>query len=238
MVLFAGCGALLLSLPSCSRKAPRVSIEAEEGAGKKAARAKGEGEEKEGAAAPFRLPNDDGGKLLGKVLPPRQQPGPLNNPGRERNRSTKAPHFEPTEVALPRSEGMVPRLREPRRERKLQPHLLTEEELGGPFDAPAVPQRPSFTPGERTRIELESSAVPPPLPIMGRPVPDRASLDDPTTDVSTEAALAAPLPRRTAPAPYQRLGVPDPYENRRPLLVPVPAERELPVTGAPETPKS
>ncbi len=230
--LLAGCLALVLSAAGCtSRKAPAVAIAHEEKTGP--ARAKVADKD----APPFRLPDDEGGALLGKVLPPRERYGLLPDPTGERRRNVKAPTFEPREAALPRSAGTVPRLLVPKAKRVLQPHLVTEEELGGALDVPAVPQRPSFHAGERARFGSDDPAIPPPLPVLARPVSDRAPLDDATLEFSTEAALSAALPKRTAPAPYQRLTMPDPYENRRPLSLPLPPEAEAPVVGAPSPPK-
>lgn len=76
-----------------------------------------------------------------------------------------------------------------------------------------------------------------PLPILATPVGDRTSLADPTAEASSAAALAAPLPRRAAPAPYVRLALPDPYENRRPLCLPVTDEDPTPVAAAPTPPR-
>ena len=73
--------------------------------------------------------------------------------------------------------------------------------------------------------------------VLAAPLPDRAPLDDATMEASTAAVLVAPLPRRTTPAPYERVRVPDPYENRRPLLAALPAEKTSPVTASPMPPK-
>ena len=70
--------------------------------------------------------------------------------------------------------------------------------------------------------------IPPRLPILATPMPERASLDDPTMAASTAAVLAAPPPERTTPAPYTRMGVPDPFEHRRPLTLRVPPEGTAP----------
>ncbi len=63
----------------------------------------------------------------------------------------------------------------------------------------------------------EDSSKPIALPVLARPVPERAALEDPTRDASAAAAVAAPIPQRTRPLPFQRLSVPDPFENRGPV---------------------
>ena len=69
------------------------------------------------------------------------------------------------------------------------------------------------------------------------PTADRAPLDDPTVEASTTAALAAPMPQRIKPVPYFRVTVPDPFDNRRPLNLPAPAEDDNPRTGTVHPPK-
>jgi hypothetical protein len=99
------------------------------------------------------------------------------------------------------------------------------------------PQAQVLPAGERTRVSSPDPDQPIPLPILARPVPDRASLEDATTEASTAAALAGPLPRRTSPAPFLRLKLPEPYENRRPLSLPLPEEDATPTAASPRTPK-
>jgi hypothetical protein len=93
--------------------------------------------------------------------------------------------------------------------------------------------------GPRAAVAPTESAPPQavPLPTLATPASDRASLADPTAGASSAAAVAAPLPSRATPAPYQRLALPDPYENRRPLRLPVPDEEPTPVAAAPKPPQ-
>jgi hypothetical protein len=233
-VLFAGCACVLLALQG---GAPRVGPGDEEGRGR-AARVRGKDESKESAPGkPFRLPDDEGGALLGKVLPPRGQGGPLRNPDRPTRRIPAPAEFTAPGLELPPSDLSLPRLPAPRSKHVLRPHLLDEEELGGAPPMPAVPRRPAFYAGRRIHTRSVDVNIPPALPPLAEPVPDRVSLEDATLEASTEAALAAPQPLRTTPAPYRRVSVPDPYEHRRPLVRPVPPERASPVTAGLVTPK-
>jgi hypothetical protein len=61
-------------------------------------------------------------------------------------------------------------------------------------------------------IDVDS---PLPLPILARPKPDRATLDDVTLETSQAAALHPLRPRRTQPVPFAPLNLPDPFENVR-----------------------
>jgi hypothetical protein len=118
----------------------------------------------------------------------------------------------------------------------LRPRLILDETLGGFPDALILPQVPDFPDAGRVRVPSRDVHEPLALPIQGQPVPDRASLDDPTTDASIAAALAAPIPARTTKAPFLKLTLPDPYEHRR-TGVPAPEEsREFPL-GSPQTPR-
>ncbi len=118
------------------------------------------------------------------------------------------------------------------------PHLVIEETLGPGRGDPVPPEPRSLYAGDRVRVPSEDVNQPPPLPILTpQPTPDRASLDDPTADISGDAALAAPMPQRTKAAPYVRITLPDPFDNRRPLIPPPPAEDDRPRTGTVHPPK-
>ncbi len=120
------------------------------------------------------------------------------------------------------------------------------------------PVRPTLLEGEaplsRQRIEVDPPAAvklpaapkmawpspdinqPIPLPILARPVVDRASLDDPSGDASQAAALASTIPDRTTPAPFLRLNLPDPFEHRNTVrLRTPPPEINLPTDIARQT---
>jgi hypothetical protein len=72
-----------------------------------------------------------------------------------------------------------------------------------------------FPASERVRTPAPDPNQTVALPILGQATPDRASLDDPTADLSLATVLAAPMPARSNPAPFLRLNLPDPYEHRR-----------------------
>jgi hypothetical protein len=231
-VLFAGAGCLLLGVKGGPTPVPRGSI----GRTYLLARAQaGEAKrERSAEGRPFRLPADEGGALLARVLPPRQPHGPLPDPVGAARRTPPADFALPP-LPLPRTDDLLPRLQTPPSGRVLRPQLVLEERLAE-AQTPAVPQRLSFAVGLRLREDAPDANLPLPLPILARPVPERASLEDATLEASTAAALAGPLPRRTTPAPARQISVPDPYENRRPLLQPAPAESAAPVARGPRPP--
>ncbi len=108
---------------------------------------------------------------------------------------------------------------------------------GGTWLARASAQARTAPAGDKPDPFTVDVNRPPPLPMLGRPVSDRASLEDPTTDAAAAAATAATVPQRTNPVPFQRLSVPDPFENRGPVqLKETPAEDATPPLAAPRTP--
>jgi hypothetical protein len=247
--LLLGVTALVLALDGCSSS---VSVNP---ASNQRARAivADDGEKKQEKGAPFRLPDDQAGRLLGEVLPP-TAPGvvfravgndtsgtfsrdaPVEREGTAPTRSAAASQLNVLGVTSPRVEYSVSRLPQPTRKEELRPRLVVEEGLGELFDEPAVPRRPSFAIGRRTSTSSPDAAVPPPLPVMAQPVPDRVPLDDATAEASKAAALAAELPRRSRPAPFVRMRVPEPFANRRPLTTKVPDEETTPVAAVPSPP--
>ena len=91
--------------------------------------------------------------------------------------------------------------------------------------------------GPRFRLPSADVNQPVPLPVLARPAPDRAPLDDPTADASWTAAVAAAPPVRTAPVPFLRLNLPDPFELRDAIrLRHPPAEDPLPPPSAARPP--
>ena len=80
------------------------------------------------------------------------------------------------------------------------------------------------------------AGVPPDLPILGRPVPDRASLEDPTADTGNAAIVNKSNMPTLNPSAFQRFGLPDPFELADQVKPRVPATAEplvVPVTVNP-----
>jgi hypothetical protein len=88
------------------------------------------------------------------------------------------------------------------------------------------------------RINVPSADVqkPAPLPVLAKPSPDRASLDDPTVEASNAATPSGTVPARTKPAPFVKMSQPDPFENRKPVAPPVTLTEDVPNT-TPRLPK-
>jgi hypothetical protein len=198
----------------------------------------GQGPGPDGVSFPF--PEDQGGALLARVLSPEGSPPP--RPGHSRADPGLPEPALPEGVdtpALPPAADLMPppRLPAPGRARPLRPWFVARETLDPLPGEVAVPEAPRFAVGPRLRVPALDVNEPPPLPLLGRRVPDRASLEDATGSASAQAALAAKVPQRTTPALFLRLTLPDPYEHRRPLGVRVPAEETTPAARSPQAPQ-
>lgn len=231
------CGGLLLAALGCSRSAvvvtPETASQAEEPAAPAVVRARAA----EPAAAPFAFPDDAGGVLLAKVLPPREPQAPeAERPAPSRSGSASL-RMNPPTPPLPPSRTDLPRLSLTLTPPPLRPRLVFDETLGGLPTNLVLPAAPSLPDAGRTRVPSRDVNEPPALPILSQPVSDRAALDDPTAEASTAAAIAAPMPSRTTKAPFLKLMLPDPYDHRRPQTIPLPAEQAEPPLGTPQPPR-
>ncbi len=180
---------------------------------------------------PFHFPDDAGGALLAKVLPPTDVKEPLSatNPGP--GRLAPPAGFDAPPLTLPPSQALP--LSPPAKGNRtpLAPHLTVDETLGLGHGDPEPPQPRSFVTGDLIRLPSVDANLPIPLPILAQPTADRASLDDPTLEASADAARAASMPQRTQPVPYFRVMLPDPFDYRRPFSLPMPADDGDPRTG-------
>lgn len=224
--------AALLSLEACSGARPAANLDVQHVS---AEQDKDEKDKKH--SDPFELPRDKGGQLLGQVLPPRARQGTLNRQDRPAPPTVPAPTFVEPAPSLPAGTALVSRVPTPPRKGELRPRLVNEESFEGAVDEPVLPRAPTFVTEKPTRVPSEDASIPPPPPILAQPTLDRVSADDFTMEASTEAALSATLPVRTSPAPFVKGGVPEPFENRKPLTTKLPDEETVPVADGPSVPK-
>jgi hypothetical protein len=189
-------------------------------------------------AGGFAFPRDAGGALLARLLPPADRtvgPGDRTTQPVPRPAPSNKTTFDPLPPA--RAQNVAPPLPAKAKAAPLLPRMVSEETLDAPRERVALPAELSLPATERVRIPSPNINEPVALPVLAQPVPDRASLEDPTGDASTAAALAATLPQRVIPAPFLRLALPEPFEFRRPLTLATPAETADPRTCTPQTPK-
>ncbi len=232
------CGGLLLALLGCSRSAvvvdPESASHAEESA---VSRRVARGQDAEGENARFTFPDDAGGVLLAKVLPPKETDPSSFERTQPRRRSSSPLRMKPPTIPLPPSHAAMPHPPVLTKSAPLRPRLVIDETLSGLPDTPIPPQLPSLPERRRVRVSSVDVNQPIPLPILGQPVSDRASLDDPTAEASSKAALAASIPSRRTKAPFLKLTLPDPYDHRRPETISIPVEKAEPPLGSPRTPR-
>ena len=227
------CGGLLMALLGCGRSAVVVAPEGTSLADEPVV-ARGKADEP--ADTSFTFPEDAGGELLAKVLPPKEPQVPRPNRVEPRGVTSASQRMKPPSLPLPPSHASLPRLPASAPSAPLHPRLILDETLGGIPDALVLPQIPSFPDFGRIRVPSPDVHEPLALPIVGQPVSDRASLDDPTDDASTAAALSAPIPARTTKAPFLKLTLPDPYDHRRTGVPALEESKEFPL-GSPRTPR-
>jgi hypothetical protein len=190
-------------------------------------------DEKEG----FQYPSDKGGQLLSALLPPSDKQK-VSTPNATRREFPGLRSLELPETPLLPSQASgvtLPRAVPP----SLKPsHAQEESPLTAARGQPLRPPTPTLLTGLLVRTASEPVETPTNVPILARPVLDRASLDDPTREASLEAALMAVPPARPGPAPFVKLTAPDPFENRETVKVRTPTvESGLPISTSPRPPK-
>jgi hypothetical protein len=180
---------------------------------------------------------DRGSKLVADLLQPSRKIPPLASdpePGPRRLHGPKT--LEKPELPWPAFPAALPRL--PLAQGKpLQPHLLAEAApLSQERNEPRAPEKPKLPASKFAPPGLDVNQ-PVPLPVLAKPLPDRAPLGDPTLEASVAAALGEPLPLRTTPVPFLRLNLPDPFENSLAVRLRTPHEENpTPVPSTPRTP--
>ena len=230
-------GGLFLLLPGCGRSTvlmspQNASLAEESPLETTVARAQTE----EAEPTPFAFPDDSGGVLLAKVLPPKDVESALLQRPHAPRRALDSAFDKPPTLALPPGYVALPRLADDGSHSTLRPRLVADETLGAFSASLPLLQTPALPDMGRIRVPSPDVNRPIPLPILAQPISDRASLDDPTLDASTAAALAAPIPPRSNKAPFLKQTLPDPYDHRRTDIATAEESNEFPL-GSPQTPQ-
>jgi hypothetical protein len=162
----------------------------------------------------FHFPDDRGGQILSKLLPPSEKAVPLAEREAPAPRRHPPPGLEKPLVPLPPVPADMPRL-PAGKPPALRPRPLPEDlPLAGHLADPTPPQAQTLHAADRVRIPSVDVHQPISLPILAQPASNRAPLDDATAEASRNAALATSPPARSAPAPFVKIDLPDPFENR------------------------
>jgi hypothetical protein len=171
----------------------------------------------------FAFPADSGGKLLAKTLPPTSPPI-LTDPSPAAPKPRRLPAFLDAPAVPANDTGAaVPRLPLPASKEARPTALPDRIPTNLAPDRPALPDRGAFATGPLTKDIGPDPAKPADVPPLStKPVPDRASLADPTTEFTARSVISPTLPLRTEPAGFLKFNLPDPFENSaaaRPRLV-------------------
>jgi len=190
-------------------------------------------------AGGFKFPEDDGGKLLSKLLqPPARTANGLTVPRSGRIEHPLPPAIERPEAPAAGSSAAPPRLPAPPRT-QAKPAPLPDRapiEIGPRIVA--VPERLVMPEGTLTKIEARDVKEPAAVPILARPTVTRASLDDPTEEFTALSILSDKLPLRSTTAPFVKVNLPDPAENVEAAKVKVVVKEDpLKSIGNPPPPK-
>jgi hypothetical protein len=171
------------------------------------------------AGGSFTFPADDGGKILGQILPPKA-PAPLGPlPAKiASERSLPAYLAAPDAATIPAS--LAPRpypqpMRVASRPTPLPdrvPSDLAKREVD-------LPESVVLPVGALTKIDPLDVKQSVALPILARPTTDRASLEDPTTEFTARSIVNNNLPLRVTLSLFVKVNLPDPFENAEPAKV-------------------
>lgn len=172
----------------------------------------------------FRFPPDRGGQFLSEKLRPANQIPPLaNDKPAEPIRRSGPKNVENPDVSPPTASLTAPPSIPIIKIRPIRPTLVGAcPPLSSELFELADPAPVKLPAGPKVAWPSPDIYQPIPLPILARPVTDRASLDDPSGEASQAAALASMVPDRTTPAPFLRLTLPDPFEHRNAIRLRTP----------------
>jgi hypothetical protein len=170
----------------------------------------------------FRFPDDRGGQILSKVLPPSEKGFPPAERDAPASRRHPPSGIDKLLIPLPPAPTDMPRL-PAGKPAVLRPRPLPEDlSLAGHLGHPTPPEIQTLHAGDRVRIPSVDVNLPIPVPILAQPASSRAPFDDVTADASRTAALATAPPARTTPAPFLKIDLPDPFEYRlKPVVLPL-----------------
>jgi hypothetical protein len=182
----------------------------------------------------FRFPDDPAGTLLAKALSPAEM-RPITERTTEPRPRPSSPRVEAPLLPLPPCHTDLPRVAIAD-SHTAQPPLVMEEVFFVTFAETLLPAVVALEAAARVRVPSVDVNKSIPLPILAKPSPDRAPLDDATIEASNAAALSGTVSARTKPAPFLKLTLPDPFENRKPVAPAVTPPEDVPNT-MPSLPK-
>jgi hypothetical protein len=103
--------------------------------------------------------------------------------------------------------------------------------------ADGVPTKPTLPVATVVTERARDVNLPPPAPVLGRPVVDRVSLDDPTNELGNAEVVAGAVKTPLAPSAFQKVTIPDPFELAEQVKPKVPAVAEPAPAPVPVNPQ-
>lgn len=188
----------------------------------------------------FEYPADLGGKAVAGAVTPKAPPPPPSEAragAGPKPRRVPARVIDPDPIAkavtalppiLPTQSGAV---------RPTDPAERVPVDLG--VLANAVPARTTFPVTAGVTERARDVNLPPAMPVLGRPLNDRVSLDDPTAELAHAAVTAPVVKAQLNPAGFLKVSLPDPFELGEQVRPRVPPSAEpglTPVAVNPQRP--
>jgi hypothetical protein len=175
------------------------------------------------------LPRDKGSKLVADLLRPADK-SLVDELSKKRISGPAS--LEHPEITAPAYKGLPPKLAVKAGGKAVRPKPAAEGiPFSGYFADPQLPVVVKLEGAALVKWPMPDPKQPTPLPILAQQRPDRAPLIDPTADASIDAALSGITPGRDNPAPFLRVNLPDPFENRQTIKV----RNPLPEDPTPQT---
>ncbi len=160
----------------------------------------------------FEYPADLGGKAVAKAVAPDK---PALTPAQRfgttpKTRTVPAKFLDPD--PLMRVSYALPTFL-PTKAVELRPAVSSERvpaDLG--LGAQSIPARPTFPVAAGVTERARDVNLPPAMPTLGRPLAERVSLDDPTSDFANATIVAPPVKTTPTLASFLKVTLPDPFE--------------------------
>jgi len=192
---------------------------------------------KEEPPAAFPFPDDAAGKALPAVVAPRQPAPPAVEKFGQSQAARRVPSklIEPS--ALPKARyAPTPLLASrPASAAIAAPTERIPLDLG--FGASAVPAKPILPESPGITLKARDVNLPPDLSPLGRQLPDRASLDDPTAEPGNAAIVGRSPTFILGVAAFLKVALPDPFELADQVKGLIPASSEPSAAPIPVNPQ-